>query len=269
MTKKFLILLAVLIICSCNTRTPGNKDAQEGTIENIEDTSSFKAVRIDSTSFSGLRVYYPSTSVIALTVGSEPNIENDLICFVCAAAYTGRSIFQHPDSPNHFDVAGDHIEGGNYYSGYDDSEFNSGGFIWYPGPNSSWEIVDREEFKRKTTSTPLPFSAFQQELLIHNNQIQKFHRSGNRANYYRALCSLNGELCIIDGTREHMLFSFIDLLKNAGVSDALYLDMGGWRYSWYRELLPDDNSPCPATIIYEKPQSGYYGSNWLVFYSVN
>ena len=268
MIKKLFPLLVVLFVCSCNTRTPRKESAPEVTPE-IEDTSTFKAVRVDSTSFSGLRVYYPATASIALTIGTEPDIDNEFICFVCAAAYTGKTIFQHPDSPNHLDVAGDHIDAGKYYSGYDDSEFNSGGFIWYPGPDASWEIVDREEFKRKTTSSPLPFSAFQQELLIHNNQIQKFHRSGSRTNFYRALCNLNGELCIIDGTREHMLFSFIDLLKNAGVSDALYLDMGGWRYSWYRERFPDDDYDCPATIIYEKPQSGYYGSNWLVFYSIN
>ena len=267
MVNKLLPLLGLLLICSCNIRTADKKEVQNAKANNVE-PDFVEAVKIDSVSFSGLRVYYPHCAVIGLQVGSEPCIDVENICFVCAAAYTGKSIYEHPDSPNHLDIAGDHIMDGTLYKGYDDSEFNTGGFIWYSGPDASWEIVNREEFRKKTTTSPLPFTAFQQELLIYNNQIQKFHRA-NRANFYRALCNLNGRLCIIDGTREHLMLSFVDLLKNAGVSDALYLDMGGWSYSWYREYSFYGEEYCPATIIHDKPKNGYYGTNWLAFYYVN
>lgn len=263
MLNRLFPLLGLLLLCSCNERASNKMEVQDAKISNI-DADYVEAVKIDSVSFSGLKIYYPHTAVIGLHVGTEPDINVENICFVCAAAYTDKSIYQHPSNPSHLDIAGDHVVAGTLYKGYDDSDFNTGGFIWSGG---LWEIVNREEFREKITSDDLPFTAFQQELLIHNNQIQKLHRA-NRADYYRALCNLNGMLCIIDGTREHLFLSFVDLLKNAGVSDALYLDMGDWSYSWYREYSFHGDY-CPATIIHKKPQSGYYGTNWLAFYYVN
>ena len=115
---------------------------------------------------------------------------------------------------------------------------------------------------------PLPHSAFTQELLIYKGKRQAFKRA-DRLEYYRALCRIGENLCVVDGTHKHLLVSFVDLLINAGVTDALYLDMGDWKYSWMRKY-PDDDERCKAEIIYEKPQGKeYYGSNWLVFQYVN
>ena len=52
---------------------------------------------------------------------------------------------------------------------------------------------------------------------------------------------------------------FIQLLLDAGMSEALYMDMGpGWNYSWYREYA--DSS---ATWIHSATLSS--ATNWLVF----
>lgn len=106
-----------------------------------------------------------------------------------------------------------------------------------------------------------------QELLIYKGEIRTFVRK-DKVDSYRALCRLNGRLCIVDGARPHLLSSFVDLLRNAGVSDALYMDMGGWKYSWYRDYGADDNHQGSgrAVIVYPKPfPRPYFGSNWLVF----
>ena len=218
-------------------------------------------MQIDSTTYSGLKVYYPSTSSIGLFIGEEPDTSIETICFVCAASYT-KSRYHHG---LHSDIAGAHVVSGVRYDGYEENN-NTGGFVSYAYPDNKWEILDRKEYLSRLNSEALPVTAFTQELLIRNGKKQAFIRK-DKTVLYRALCSLNGRLCVIDGTHEHLLTSFVDLLLNIGVTDALYLDMGEWRYSWYLNY-PWDDPRSKVTYIYPKPEP-YYGSNWLVFYWVN
>ena len=52
---------------------------------------------------------------------------------------------------------------------------------------------------------------------------------------------------------------FINNLVQAGVSNAIYMDMGeGWNYSWWR------HSNGEAVEIHETPSS--YTTNWVTFY---
>ncbi len=51
---------------------------------------------------------------------------------------------------------------------------------------------------------------------------------------------------------------FIYNLNKAGATEAIYLDMGGWKHSWYR----DENGE--AIDIYPSPTK--YGTNWITFY---
>ena len=56
--------------------------------------------------------------------------------------------------------------------------------------------------------------------------------------------------------------SFIQLLLNAGMYDALYMDMGpGWNYSWYREYAGGE-----ATYIHSATLGS--ATNWLVFHKL-
>ena len=263
----FYSLLGICFFCnSCISGNTLNENVSQNNILHIDNMGQGVCI-VDSTSFSGLRLYYPSTSAIGLQVGEEPDTIENYICFSCAASYTGTTIYGHPNSPLHIDVAGTHVESRVLHRGYECPN-NTGGFVWYPYPESSWKIVDRNEALARLSQDSLPYTAFQQELLIHDGEIQHFMRN-DRATLYRALCNFGGQLCIIDGTRAHMLVSFVDLLKNIGVSDALYLDMGDWSYSWYRDY-PEDVEGSKVTIIQEKPDGKpYYGSNWLIFYYVN
>ena len=49
------------------------------------------------------------------------------------------------------------------------------------------------------------------------------------------------------------------MLMNAGVTNALYLDMGGWREGWYRMTEESD-------ITYLCKRDNRYYTNWLTFY---
>ena len=256
------VFLLTMMRCSGGSETPPIIPVEE-------DTTTADIVEIDSVSFKGLKIYYPPLASISLFVGEEPDTSNFYIGFCCAAAYTDKSIYQHKGPANHRHVAGDHIDGGELYRGYP-SENNTGGFVVYPYPDFHWEIVDSLDYIERISAETKPCTAFQQELLLLNGEIQEFIRP-DRDELYRALCNYNGRLCVVDGTHKHLLSSFVDLLYNAGVEDALYLDMGDWNYSWYRKC-PDglDIEYSSVKIIHQKPQKGkYYGSNWLAFYVVN
>lgn len=263
-----LVTLPLLLFLRCS----GNGDIDDVQKKNL-DTLTTQVVAIDSVSYKGLKFYYPPVASIGLIVGDEPDTSNFYISFCCAAAYTDKSIYYHQGPAEHIHVAGSHIDGGELYMGYPDDGFNTGGFVVYPYPfpeDCQWKIVSRQEFAQRISSEIKPCTAFQQELLILDRKIQNSNRfSDDKPKRYRALCNYNGKLCIVDGTHEHLISSFVDLLYNAGIEDALYLDMGGWDYSWYREY-PDglDSGLDYARIIYPKPQR-YFGSNWLVFYLTN
>ena len=260
------ILLLFFLRCTGDGKTP---DVQLPS----EDTLTTEIVAIDSVSFKGLKFYYPPVASIGLIVGDEPDTSNFYISFCCAAAYTDRSIYWHKGPAEHIHVAGDHIDGGELHKGYPDDTFNTGGFVVYPYPfpeDCHWKIVNRQEFAQRVSSEIKPCAAFQQELLILDREIQSCNRfSDDKPKRYRALCNYNGKLCIVDGTHDHLISSFVDLLYNAGIEDALYLDMGNWDYSWYRHYPDDlDSGLDYAKIINPRPQR-YFGSNWLVFHLIN
>lgn len=267
-------MIICIITCECNNRHKNETGSNKQEMPDSTDCSiwSDSLVVIDE-SMSGLRIYYPSTSIVGWEFANEPDTTRELLCFVCAASYTGKSIYKNKATGTikHSDIAGRHISNGVLYEGYE-CKNNTGGFVSY-GYNvredgKLWDILDHDSYMEACEKEPLPHSAFSQELLIHKGKRQAFIRT-DRPDYYRALCRIGENLCVVDGTHKHMLVSFVDLLVNAGVTDALYLDMGDWKYSWMRKY-PIDDERNQAEIIYEKPKGReYYGSNWLVFQYVN
>lgn len=270
--RNIILVLICIIACSCanNHKKVAIDNKQDMPVSTCDSMGSDSLVVIDE-SIAGLRIYYPSTSVVGWEFAEEPDTTREFLCFVCAASYTGRSIYRNKVQGDikHSDIAGRHICDGVVYEGYE-CDNNTGGFVSY-GYNvredgKLWDILDRNSYLEACKNTPLPHSAFTQELLIFRGKRKSFIRA-DRPEYYRALCRIGENLCIIDGTHKHMLVSFVDLLINAGVTDALYLDMGAWKYSWLRKY-PIGDKRSRAEVIHEKPQE-YYGSNWLVFQYVN
>lgn len=72
------------------------------------------------------------------------------------------------------------------------------------------------------------------------------------------LTILNGKVCIIDSRTLMHFGEFVQALKELGVRDAIYCDMGsGWNYSWYRSA-----NGRPQTII---GMPWPFSHNWLTF----
>lgn len=275
MKRALFICVIISIICSCFCNRTKQTDATNEEKKEKADSLSWPSdsLVIIDTAYYGLRFYYPITATVSWEFGQEPDTLRELLCFACAAAYTGKTVYQNKPRGivKHTDVAGRHIEGGIVYEGYP-CENNTGGFVSYGygvrEDGVMWDILDREAYLQACSQSPLPHSAFGQELLIYKGERKPFVRK-DRPELYRALCRKNNRLCVVDGTHPHLLKSFVDLLLNAGVTDALYLDMGDWKYSWMR-LHEFDHEHSEAIIIYDKPIGRpYYGTNWITFQYVN
>ena len=93
-------------------------------------------------------------------------------------------------------------------------------------------------------------------LILNGKAIKAFM---TKSTVYRALCELNGKLCIIESKTSIPLPDFITALHNASVTNAIYLDMGTWDHAWFRKT-PD----APVTYIHRRPHNYY--TNWLTFY---
>lgn len=243
MKKPFQLVLSLMLVAvSCNC-------AQ--TCEQKVTT-----VAVD-TSNAGLKIYYPNFTSIDLVCGTVPSADDDSVIMFCEAAFTNYLM----DEFTHKNIQCSHASGGVFYKGAR-TQRNNGAFVYYDG---NWKFVHRESNPSVLDAAIDSAAArggmgFCQEMFIHNGLEVEHTRKDENCNLFRALCSIDGKLCVADATDAVTFRDFIDNLLAAGVSEALYLDMGsGWNYSWYRPHSGD--SP---VIIHPKTHS--YITNWITFY---
>ena len=198
----------------------------------------------------GLIVLYPNYSSVDLVCGEMPSKTDSSVVFVAAAAYTGECLKEF----KHSNIAGDHVSGGEKYKGYK-CKRNNGLFLFY---NNSAKFCKSSETQELDSAAKYGGAAFSQEFILHNGELLKTYRKNNNKNCFRALCNHNDRLCIIESDTILPFGDFKNLLKEYGVTDAIYLDMGtGWNHAWYREK---------GDIIELHPKTHSYFTNWITFY---
>ena len=202
-----------------------------------------------------LTVYYPHFKRIDFVTERMPGKSEKDVIFVCAASFTGERL----DEFKHSNIAGHHVSSGDFYQGYKCGPYN-GVLTW--SAKSGWHFFN---YSHKNSEPPLRKVAgeggmgFCQSLLFHNGKRFKGCMKPERVNRYRALCELDGRLCIVDCARNLPFGHFMDGLEKLGVKNAVYCDMGrGWNYSWYRK---DDGT---VKELFTTP--GQYTTNWIAFY---
>ena len=213
---------------------------------------------VDSTE-TKVNIYYPKYDSIKLECFDKITPEShDNAIFCCTAAFTeswGTDV-------NHNRICGEHSSNGVVYNN-PSLKRNTGAFIYYD--NGYYEFIYRPESDKETILHKTYVASveggcgFTQEMMIHNYCIVKTTRPFSNVNRFRALCDYHDTLCIIDSKKAISFGDFIKELNNLGVKEAIYMDMGGWNYSWYKET----SSSNPKYI-----HSTYNDSitNLLVFY---
>lgn len=254
----YILIFTILpIIVSCGGRRNHNSMSEEEPAK--EYTIIQPSVSIDSSAV-GLYLYYPCVDSIALRcfVRPEPLKDRDII-FCCAAAFT----LDYEKAADHNRICSAHVSDGMYYP-KPRIRRNTGAFISY---NGSWSFLYQAD------ADPVAFESifraaaanngagFAQEMMIHRGNQVPTTRPLNNVNLFRALCEKDGRLCIADATESKSFGAFIQSLLDAGITEAIYTDMGGgWNYSWYRPFANGE-------AIFIHPTYQEAATNWLVFYS--
>lgn len=245
MKTKSLLQFAFVVCCFLLLDCCASSGRNESTQESDSESEMWTAVEVDTT-HTGLRIYYPQFGSVGLVTGEMPDTTVDVVIFCCAAAFTGECL----DEFKHGNVAGDHVSDGmgKRYHGFRCTR-NNGAFVFY---NNQWKFLHKNYSAELDSAAVHEGSGFAQEMMIHNGVEVSHTRKAGSENLFRALCEIDGKLCVADAKEWGTFGSYINNLLNAGVKEALYLDMGtGWNHSWYR---PEVNSELmgPAVIIHPK-----------------
>ena len=211
-------------------------------------------MRIVSDETLGLNIYYPDFDRIDLVCGEMPSSEDTNVIFCCEAAFTGQLL----STFSHMNIAGNHVSGGKYFSGYN-CRPNTGGFT-YDGER--WQFFLRNHKAYLMEAAKNGGMGFEQNMVIFDGMRQPLFRKAGSSFEYRTLCELDGELCVIDSKDVVRYDEYVGRLLKLGVHNALYLDMGpGWNYAFYRT---NDGA---LHTLHTPPAPGHdYRTNWIAFY---
>lgn len=200
-----------------------------------------------------LVIYTPQYSHIDLVCGTMPSMEADSVIFCAEAAFTGELLKEF----KHSNIGGNHVSSGTFYKGVGMGR-NTGAFVYFDG---KYRFVYKDgiadALKEAAANGGMGFC---QEMMIHRGKRVPCKRKDTNKNEFRALCEQDGTLCVIDSKGVSTFGDFIKNLLDAGVTEALYLDMGaGWNYSWYRDST--------ATALEIHKRRSPYTTNWITFYN--
>ena len=261
MKKKIFEVLVCLVFAvaavGCGARNSQEQKGVETEADSVNvalGKNDGRFVKVDT--LENLVVYTPVFSSIDLACGEMPSKEYSSVIFCAAAAFTGSFLSEF----KHSNIAGDHVSGGKRFEGFD-CRVNTGCFVYYG--NKEWDFVYEDYSHALDSAASTGGMGFAQIMMINDGKVKQTYRTNPKntrdVNEFRALCELNGNLCVIDSRGFVNFIDFVNDLAAAGVSDAKYMDMGeGWNYSWWR------HSDGTAVEIHETPCA--YTTNWIAFY---
>lgn len=244
--KNCLSILLFMAICMISCQ----HNKTDGTLDSVANDGK-RVLHVERTDTMGLIVLYPDYSAIDLVCGTMPAKRDSSVILVAEAAYTGECLKEF----KHSNIAGDHVSAGVRYKGYR-CKRNTGAFVYYDG---TWKFCTEPYSAELDAAAKNGGAGFGQELILHNGKAMATKRKDANKNQFRALCSHDGRLCIVESDKIVSFGDFRRKLQNLGVSDAIYLDMGGgWNHAWYRA---DDER-----IVELHPKTHGYCTNWITFY---
>ncbi|WP_026518648.1 hypothetical protein [Butyrivibrio sp. MC2021] len=198
-----------------------------------------------------LYIFFPEYSNIELVCKDRPSKRDTSVTWCCGAA------FQHTVSLgfSQINVEGDHAVSGAYY----ESPYNKDSFAAFTYANNEFSFEFTEPTLAIKKAAEAGGSGFMQFGLIHDGEVVMDFKMP-RTRCFRTLAELNGNVCIIDSVNMMHFDDFLAELRDLGVTNAVYMDMGaGWNYSWYRRASGK------VKTLFGLPVP--WSHNWIVFKS--
>ena len=188
-------------------------------------------MHVDSTEL--LTIYDITDCPLDLACGQMPDTAQENVLLCAAAAFTGQCL----DHFEHSNILGPHISGGILHEGYLE---NKDGipfaeryalFVW------EGKGLDGKMLAKRICSFPCDEvldravehggMAFTQHWVIQNGAIYAHKiQPLDRVEHYRSLCHKNGRFYVMANREEMAYQDYLQALLDAGVEQALYMDMG-------------------------------------------
>lgn len=212
----------------------GNKIAE------VENTSGYVVLKDTIVNSVPLHIYKPHYDRVELACGPDiPDGAYHNEYFYCVAgAFTGVG---YENGFSHDYIAGDHVSEGVRYNGYSCPR-NTGAFVFYNGHYDFLYLYYSHELELASHANGMGFA---QEMIVHNGGLVQTTRDDSNSNVFRVLCDIDSELYIVESIEAVSFGTFKKCLQALNVTDALYLDMGLWAYSWYRDAEGELHRPYP------------------------
>lgn len=247
--KLLIGFLSVMLFVNCSSsdtqkiKNSGPKVTEYISIDTIDYAIQFKIPN-------GYRIEFVDSVI--------PTDEDVVLCV--AAAFSKNYSFEKFTSDQ---VANDYVTYGKYKAGYNCPISMTGNFCYFNGTG----VISKGKSKELIDSAlNHKGSYFQQNLAIYNYEIeQKIAFSAENRKIktpYRFLCELDDNSFAITEVRGLDYISALKFLILKKVKKALYLDMGTWRYGYYRtsEGVYEINSNVKLDSI--TPNN--FQTNWII-----
>lgn len=246
----FLLLTLCIATASCCNSGAGRCNSQDTPQEQVAQATDLKHYTTREVK-GHLVVYTPDHAKVDLVCGKMPVKTDKKVIFCAAAAFTGELLKEF----RHSNIAGTHVSDGVLHEGFR-CKRNTGAFVWY---KDKYEFIFGSPAEHLSNASENGGMGFCQEMIIHKRKRVKTIRKDTNVNAFRALCELDGRLCVIDSKEKMAFGDFSNSLLAIGVTEALYLDMGtGWNYSWWRSKDGRVHEIHKRKIAYT--------TNWITFY---
>ena len=209
--------------------------------------------------------YYDITDCpLDLACGQMPDTAQADVLLCAAAAFTGKCL----DYFEHSNILGPHISQGVLYEGYTEEkdgvpfEQRYALFVW-EGKDEQGNMLPKKFYQLPNDAilqqtVKQGGMAFTQHWVIKDGEVfTPCIQPLERVEHFRSLCQKDNRYYVIANHEEMKYQDYLQALLDAGVENALYMDMGaGWNHSFYR----DANGQ--VHIIHPKGHS--YPTNWIV-----
>jgi hypothetical protein len=250
----FLLCLIFTLQNSCSNKTSSENNPQSDTVSS---TSKYIRDSIATVDTLELHFYipvnaYPSVATV------RPLKSDSSVVFVCAGAFT---------LLDNGKIDGLFIDNGSVKVNW--INHTLGGGIVIPDPSSDvTPVIFGTDMGKMLDSTftdsvaAMKASFFQQIQMVRNGEALVFRKDFSLFQR-RALCIWHNQLVVIETSLPCTLQKFADVIKNCGIQNALYVDMGSWDEGWFRS---HDNTI--HTIGLMRNQTAKQ-SNWFTFVARN
>lgn len=172
-----------------------------------------------------LYIFFPLYHDIRFIAGSRPSKADEENVMVIPTAFHHNAFELGYSVEN---IEGIFVDEGSLYRG--GNLASAGAFTYVDGTGEIWSEDEAKE--ALDVAAKEGGSGYQQFVMLKDGEVI-YMRKGRVC--YRTVAIWKDRVCVVATKRKTLYAEFLDMLKDLGIEDAIYCDVGtGWNYSWYR-----------------------------------